>query len=153
MVKWNFSVVTDAVRVVAGDVARQSNDIEVARDGKPLYDKFRSLGLFGMDKGLQWAHVYGTSMEPEGVLDESFVAYEAATVAEGYQPSQGDVVLVEIEGEHRKANLHGGYKLRKFMSVCSESPDTFNEVTYDKAGKAHNGKAKMILIRGKVLFH
>lgn len=153
MVKWNFNVVADAVRVVAGNVERQSNDIEVARDGKPLYDKFRSLGLFGMDKGLKWAHVYGTSMEPEGVLDESFVAYQATTVAEGYCPVAGDVVLVEIEGEQHKANLHGGYKLRKFISVCIENPDTFNEVTYDKNGKSHNGTAKMDLIRGKVLFH
>jgi hypothetical protein len=153
MVKWNFGVVADAVRVVAGNVDRQSNDIEIARDGKPLYDKFRSLGLFGMDKSLKWAHVYGTSMEPEGVQDESFVAYEAVTVASGYLPSEGDIVLVEIEGELQKTNLHGGYKLRKFVSACSQNSNFFNEVTYDKVGKAHNGQAKMSLIRGKVLFH
>lgn len=153
MVKWNFGVFAEAVRVVAGNVDRQSNDIVIARDGKPLYDKFRSLGLFGMDKDLKWAHVYGTSMEPEGVQDQSFVAYESIAVVDGYLPSEGDVVLVEIEGESQKPNLHGGYKLRKFVSVSSTDSSIFDEVTYDKYGVAHHGQAKMSLIRGKVLFH
>ena len=152
MVNWNLSFVADAVRVVAGNVDRQSNTIEIAHGGKPLYDKYRSLGLFGMDKRLQWAHIYGTSMEPEGVKDSSFIAFEPISVASSYAPTNGDVVLVEIAGEHNNSNLHGGFKLRKFVSICSKNPLFFNEISYDQLGKPHENQAALHLIRGKVLF-
>ena len=146
-------MVADAVRVVAGNVDRQSNKLEIARDGMPLFDKFKSLGLFGTDKNLKWAHVYGTSMQPEGVQDGAYIAYELADITKTYVPVSGDVVLVEIEGEHNNANLHGGYKLRKFVSIQDEKPDFFNEISYDKQGNPRSGVAKLSLIRGKVLFH
>lgn len=150
MVNWNLLRSVKAVRVVAGNVDKQSNEIEIACNGSPMFDDYRSLGLFSMDKSLHWAHVYGTSMEPEGIEDGAFVAYEPSSLK--YTPTPSDVVLLEIEGEIKKTNLHGGFKLRKFVSVCEDDPTCFNEISYDKRGVAHCGIAKLSLIRGRVLF-
>jgi hypothetical protein len=152
MVNWLCSTKVRAVRVAAGNVDPASNQIEIACDGQPIFDEYRSLGLFGMDKQLKWAHVYGTSMEPEGIGDGEFIAYQAVSVSNGYKPQPEDVVLVKIEGKKSEHKLHGGFKLRKILALCENGSSTFEEITYDKEGKPHTGIAKLELNHGKVLF-
>jgi len=151
MVRLNFSPAVNAIRVLAGDTTRASNKKIIAKDGRPIYDRYRSLGLIGMPSDLKWAHVVGPSMTPLGIEDNSFIAYKDIDDPESFMPTKGDVLLLEIVGENKSPNLHGGYKLREFVSLCTDKPGFFNEISY-KENRAVCNVAKLSLVRGIVQF-
>jgi hypothetical protein len=146
----SFFGVVKVMRVIAGNVDRVPNKVEVARHGLPVYDEKKSLGFIGFGESTLWAQIYGTSMVPEGISDGAIISYELVSYSD---LKSSDIVLVHIEGEKNKPKLHGGYKLRKYLGVDEQNPQLFNEVSYDKDGKPHANVAKLSLVLGRVLFH
>lgn len=119
----------------------------MASHGSSLFDAYRALGLFSMDKNLQWAHVYGASMELEGIKNGTYIAYEENI--KNLMPA--DIVLSEISDDTNNPSLDGGLRLIKFTSFCNTNA-FFNAIIYNEDGNIQITVENFSSVRGRVLF-